>query len=248
MTVPVSVVMAVHNGRRYLREQLDSVLSQLHGEDELIIVDDASTDDSVRLVRTLDSPVIKLFCNPCNIGVMRTFERGLRLARHPVIFLCDQDDVWLPGKREAYAAEFERDQRVSIVISDAEVIDAEGRLLSSSFMTTLRGGFDGSVLGTLWRNRYLGCAMALRRSLLPAVLPMPPRVPQHDMWIGALGRMFGRVVYLPTPYQRYRRHGTNASPLGSDPWRRVKWRAAMSAHLLGRALTAGLRLHVNTNT
>lgn len=247
MTVSVSVVMAVHNGCRYLAEQIESVLSQLHGEDELIIVDDASTDDSARFVRGLDSPIIKLFCNPRNIGVMRTFERALRLARHPVIFLCDQDDVWLPGKRDAYVAEFERDPRISIVISDAEVIDAEGGLVSSSFMTTHRHGFDGSVLGTLWRNRYLGCAMALRRSLLPTALPIPPRVPQHDMWIGALGSMFGRVVYLPTPYLRYRRHGRNFSPSGSDPWRRITWRAVLGTHLLGRALTAGLGLHTNTN-
>lgn len=248
MTVPVSVVMAVYNGSRYLSEQLESVLSQLGTEDELIIVDDASTDDSARLLHGLDSPVIKLFSNPCNIGVLRTFERALRLASNPIIFLCDQDDVWLPGKRDAYVAEFERDPRVNIVISDAEVIDAEGRLISSSFMTTHRGGFNGSVVGTVWRNRYLGCAMALRLSLLPVVLPMPRCVPQHDMWIGALGRMFGTVVYLPTPYQRYRRHDTNASPSGADTWRRIKWRATLSAHLFGRMLTTGLGFRANTNS
>jgi glycosyltransferase involved in cell wall biosynthesis len=247
MSMPVSVVMAVYNGRKYLVEQIESVLNQLEAEDELVVVDDASSDGSATFVRELNSPRIRLYVNPQNIGVLRTFERALRLARHDLIFLCDQDDIWLPGKRTAYVNAFENDSEVCIVISDAELIDGSGNLLSKSYMTSCRGGFDGSLLGTLWRNRYLGCAMAVRGSLLRIALPIPIRAPMHDMWLGALGRMFGRITYLSRPYQRYRRHGGNASPLGSDSWRRIVWwRLSLLELLLRRKLAVTLGWHKNS--
>src|ERR1700716_1223777 len=99
MSPPVSVVMAVYNGRKYLAEQLESVLAQLDEADELVIVDDASSDGSAAFVRELNSPRIRLFVNARNTGVIGTFDRALRLARHELVFLSDQDDIWLPGKK-----------------------------------------------------------------------------------------------------------------------------------------------------
>jgi glycosyltransferase involved in cell wall biosynthesis len=249
MSTPVSVVMAVYNGRKYLVEQLDSVLTQLDEADELVIVDDASTDGSAKLINDLQSPRIRLVVNERNRGVIRTFERALRLARHDIVFLCDQDDIWLPGKKDAFVAAFNADPRVNVVISDAELIDGSGKLLSNSYMTSGRGGFDGSVLGTLWRNRYLGCAMAVRGSLLRIALPIPVQAPMHDMWLGALGRMSGRIVYLSRPYQQYRRHGGNASPLGSNSWRRMlAWRWSLLQLLLRRGLAVLFGLHRNSTS
>jgi glycosyltransferase involved in cell wall biosynthesis len=118
---PVSVVMAVYNGRQFLAEQICSVMSQLKPDDELIIVDDASTDDSLKIVDSLSAPNVNLVINPTNVGVSRTFQRGLLLARHEIIFLCDQDDVWLPGKRDACVAEFVKDERVIVVVTDSDV-------------------------------------------------------------------------------------------------------------------------------
>jgi hypothetical protein len=180
--------------------------------------------------------------------VIGTFQRGLQLAQCPIVFLCDQDDVWLPGKRTAYVAAFEGDPKVSVVISDAEMIDGHGQLIEESYMT-FRGGFNPSVPGTLLRNRYLGCAMALRSTLLKVALPMPVHVPMHDMWLGALGRLFGRVIYMSRPYQRHRRHGGNASPLGSGSWRRMlSWRLVLAVELSRRALAVSLGLHKSTTS
>src|SRR5271167_3106635 len=183
MSVPVSVVMTVYNGRRFLRAQVKSILSQLEANDELVVVDDASTDNSVELLTSLNSSQIRIFLNTENQGIKRSFERGLRLAREEFIFLSDQDDIWLPGKRSAFVAQFERNRSTLVVISDAEVINGEGEIISKSFMA-FRDGFRGGVVANLWRNRYLGCAMAVRRSLLSVALPIPHRVPMHDMWLG----------------------------------------------------------------
>jgi colanic acid biosynthesis glycosyl transferase WcaI len=238
MSTNISVVMAVYNGHRYLLEQLRSVLAQLEEGDELIVIDDASSDDSADIVRQLAAPAIRLFTNPRNLGVVKSFERGLGLARQPFVFLCDQDDVWLPGKRAAYVAAFLQDPTISVVVSDAQLIDGDGGLVADSYMTTVRGGFDGSLLGTVVRNRFLGCVMAVRRDLLKVALPIPRGVPMHDMWLGMLGGMFGTVRYLPQPYLQYRRHGRNVSPLSSvaSVYRMLMWRVNLTVAVGRRAL------------
>lgn len=238
----VSVVMATYNGKPYLAEQLRSVLAQLLPGDELIIVDDGSLDGSLELIDGLASPLVRCVRNAQNLGVLATFERGLLLSSKDIVFLCDQDDVWLPGKRDAVVRVFENDPRLWVVISDAELIDACGQLTEPSFMAT-RGGFRGGLGQTLMSNRYLGCAMALRRELLCVALPIPRQVPMHDMWFGALASMLGNVHYISRPLIQYRRHGGNASPaISQNCLRMLRWRTdlmlalvvRLSAWMLGR--------------
>jgi glycosyltransferase involved in cell wall biosynthesis len=238
MSAPVSVVMALYNGRTYLREQIESVLLQLQPGDELIIVDDASTDGSAAIVQEFASSIVQLVSNEANLGVIRTFGRGLALARNPIVFLSDQDDVWLPGKREAFVEAFSCDPQVSVVMSDAEVIAGDGTLLAHSFMEWRRGRFRGGVWATLHKNHYLGCAMAVHRNLLKLALPIPQGVPMHDMWLGIMGAASGRVVYLPTPYLRHRRHDRNTSPSSSRSWHQMLWwRLILAFEFLRRIAT-----------
>jgi len=220
-----------------LLAQVTSVLSQLLSNDELLIIDDASTDESVAMLKALNSAQVKVYRNSENQGVIGSFERGLRLARNEIIFLCDQDDIWLAGKRAAFVAEFEREPSTLVVISDAQVIDDEGGVIATSFMT-VRRGFKSGVIATLWRNRYLGCSMAIRRSLLKIALPIPREVPMHDMWLGVLGRLAGGVSYLSTPYLQYRRHRANSTPLRSQyRWRNlIRWRFGLLRALIVRVV------------
>ena len=247
MSVPVSVVMSVYNGRKYLLPQVESILRQLETGDELIVVDDASTDDSVALLRKRKSPFIRIYSNAQNQGVIRSFERGLGLAREDIIFLCDQDDIWLAGKRAAFVAAFERNRAALVVISDAQVIDAEGNVVAESFMA-VRRGFKSGVMATLWRSRYLGCAMALRRSLLALALPIPRVVPMQDMWLGVIGRIRGGVVYIDAPYLQYRRHGMNITPLRSQlNWRSMAtWRIALLVAVIQRIAAWTWRSNLHT--
>jgi glycosyltransferase involved in cell wall biosynthesis len=230
----ISVVMATFNGCRFLPVQIASVLSQLAPEDELVVIDDASSDDTVAWLLALNDSRVNVYSNPSNLGVLSSFERGLSLARHPIVFLCDQDDVWLPGKRAAFVAAFEADPQTLVVVSDAELIDGNGAVMAPSFMAT-RGGFRGSVWSTLVRNRYLGCAMALRREVLDVALPIPRLVPMHDMWLGAVGALLGKVHYIAAPMMQYRRHGSNVSPDSSQGMSQMlRWRLALLAALVSR--------------
>jgi len=225
--------MATCNGARYLREQVDSILLQLGPADELVVVDDGSRDDSVAMLLALGHKRIRLHCNDRNLGPIRSFERALGLANGEVVFLADQDDVWLPGKGKAMLAALDD---AELVISDCRVVDESLGELHPSFFARQRSG--PGLLRNLARNSYLGCCMALRRELLRFALPFPARVPMHDWWLGLVGQAFGRVVFLAQPLLLYRRHGANASTTArasTAPWStRIRWRLRLAWALVAR--------------
>lgn len=231
--------MATYNGLGHLDEQLDSLLGALASGDELVVVDDASTDGTWERLRQLGDTRVRLHRNPANLGVRASFERALALAQFDVILLADQDDVWERDKRDRLLEPFLADAGVMVAISDASLIDGSGRRFADSFMAT-RGGFDGSLAGTLVRSRFLGCAMAVRRDVLGLALPIPARAPMHDMWLGVVGGVLGRVVYVDAPLLRYRRHGGNVSPARSPSrLQALRWR-------IGLVVALALRLAVRT--
>ena len=96
----VSVCMATYNGATYVGEQLRSILDELDDQDEVIVVDDASSDATVDVINALDDPRVRVHLQPRNRGYVRTFERAMGLATGDVVMLADQDDVWVAGRRK----------------------------------------------------------------------------------------------------------------------------------------------------
>jgi glycosyltransferase involved in cell wall biosynthesis len=198
---PVSVCLASRNGELYIEAQIHSVLVQLQPRDELIISDDASTDHTIELVKKLADPRVQILQNTRPLGVIKNFENALSNAKHNYIFLCDQDDIWLPGKVDKCLTALEG---AELVVTDCQVVDTELRTMHPSFFS-LRGSRPG-IVSNLWKNSYLGCCMAFRKSVLQQALPIPSRVPMHDMWLGLVAQTRGPVVFLPEILSLYRRH------------------------------------------
>ena len=204
-----SVAMASYNGARYIEEQLQSVLSQLGEQDEVVVSDDGSTDGTRQLLEALagrDSRV-RVLDGP-RAGVVRNFENALAAVTGEIVFLCDQDDVWRPDKVEAVCAAFE-DPAVWLVMHDARVTDDTLRPVADSFFA-LHGSRAGYAR-TLWRKAYIGCCMAFRRELLQLALPFPDGIPMHDQWLGMLADRQGGVRLLAHPLIDYRRHAGTAT-------------------------------------
>lgn len=243
MDARVSVCMAVHNGAKYLIPQLQSILAQLGTADEVVIVDDASHDDSVALLRALVDQRVRVFRNDENLGVLPTFERALRLAHGEILFLSDQDDLWLPGKVRTMMEVFASHPEVTLIASDARIIDGSDSVVADSFFAR-RGRFAAGVLHNLFKNKYLGCTLAFRRSMLERFLPIPPDVPMHDMWFGIINAMFGKTHYIDQPLVAYRRHAANASPaVRASLLQGLVWRWGLIRNLAARVtrLTLGRR-------
>src|SRR5688500_7950774 len=96
-SVRVSVCMATFNGARFIEAQVESILRELRPGDELVVSDDRSTDATMEKIRNFADPRVRMLVSP-EAGLVRNFENALRHARGHYVFLCDQDDVWLPGK------------------------------------------------------------------------------------------------------------------------------------------------------
>jgi glycosyltransferase involved in cell wall biosynthesis len=236
----VSVCMTVYNGDKYLRQQIESVICELQDDDELLIYDDLSTDMTAKIVAEFASDKrIKYRKNPDKLGVVKNFERALQNAQGEYIFLCDQDDVWLPGKVQICV---EALKSHLLVVTDCVVVNQELEILYPSFFELRRSG--AGVLKNIWKNTYLGCCMAFRRELLETGLPIPRNMPMHDMWLGLIAEVSGNVLFIDEKFLLYRRHETTASPTagvsGFSVFKQCKLRLILIFNLLRRVLETKL--------
>lgn len=230
----ISVCMATYNGEKYLLQQLASILTQLAAGDEVIVVDDCSSDSTVKLLQEASDPRIKLHRNSTNKGVFKSFEYAINLSSGDIVFLSDQDDLWLPDKVVKIIRTFELMSEVTMVATDANVIDANGQVKSASFFAG-RGPFKPGLLATIVKNKYLGCTLAFRSSLKNVLLPIPADVPMHDIWFGALNAVYGKTYFIDEPLISYRRHDNNVSPERSSNFRtRLLWRYLLIKNLYQR--------------
>jgi glycosyltransferase involved in cell wall biosynthesis len=207
----ISVCMATYNGAAYIERQLRSILCQLAQADEVILVDDGSSDATLDVVKGIGDARIKIFRNDFNEGIIRTFERSLRQASGDIIYLSDQDDIWYPGKVRRFMEVFDGRPDVTLVLSDAKIINDADEDVAESYLET-RGGFSSGIWHNIVKNKYLGCTMAFRRSMMDIVLPIPQDVPMHDVWIGCVNSIYGKTHLLNLPLMAYRRHQYNATP------------------------------------
>lgn len=201
--------MACYNGELFIEQQISSILSQLGIYDELIVSDDGSSDATFRIVQSFADRRIRLVTNPNPASPARNFEHALRHARGSLIFLADQDDIWEQNKLAIQAGLLER---FDLVVSDCCLIDAAGTQLAESFFAQLGSG--PGFLKNLYKNSFLGCCMAFRRSILEKALPFPSAIAMHDIWIGLTAELCGTTYFCPEKLVRYRRHNATASTAG----------------------------------
>jgi glycosyltransferase involved in cell wall biosynthesis len=198
--------MATKDGARYLAEQLDSILSQLTSNDELIISDDASTDDTISIIQSYNDIRIKLLCNHSSKGIPKNFEESLKASKGDFIFLTDQDDVWVSTKMETMLRQL---AKYDLVISDCVIVDDQLKIKTDSFFSWNNSG--KGLIKNIFRNSYMGCCMAFSRSVLNRALPFPKDIPMHDFWIGLIGELYFKVCFTPEILVYHRRHSGNAS-------------------------------------
>ena len=201
--------MATYNGAQYIHRQIASILAQLHSEDELIISDDSSQDGTLAIIRSFEDPRIRLHPGQTFRSPVYNFEHALSEATGEIIFLADQDDVWLAGRVDRA---LEVLKRVHLVACDALLVDRGEQPLHSTLSSIYP--FQTGLIRNFVRNSYTGCCMAFRKEVLAAALPFPARLPWHDWWIGLLAEALFSTTFLREPLLLYRRHETNASPTG----------------------------------
>lgn len=204
----ISVCMATYNGEKYIRVQMDSILQQLGEGDELIISDDLSSDKTVEIIKSYKDKRIKLYIHGDNHGFVRNFENALVHADGDIIFLSDQDDIWMPDKVKVTIAAL---ANCYFTVFDCITINENEQVISQSRIK------DYNIKTGFWRlmikTRYLGCCMAFRRNVLDAALPFPDNayLMKHDLWLAAVAECYFKTSLIDKTLIKYRRHGGNVS-------------------------------------
>lgn len=206
----ISVCMATYNGGQYIRQQIESILPQLSQNDELIISDDSSTDNTILVIESFQDKRIKLFKDQKFRNPITNFENALNQAKGEIIFLSDQDDIWNEDKVNKMVTAL---GSADMVVCDCSFINDEGKVLLDSYFDLVKS--SPGVLRNLKKNTYFGCCMAFRKEILQKALPFPKDIPMHDIWLGFVSDLLYKSVFLKEPLTYYRKHSNNAS-IASD--------------------------------
>lgn len=229
----ISVCIATYNGEKYIKEQLLSILKQLSDDDEVIVSDDGSKDNTLQVISSLEDKRLKVFHNEGRHGVVPNFENALRHVNGDYVFLSDQDDIWADNKVEVCLKYL---QKYDLVVHNLLMMDGEGNVSSDDFFSNhhSKAGFWNN----LKHNSFMGSCLAFRGDVLHYVLPLPRHVLWHDMWIGLMVEKKGRTIFVDEKLMYYRRHGGNASTTSCKSafshWFQLKYRIQMLWYSLWR--------------
>ncbi|MBS1509644.1 MAG: glycosyltransferase family 2 protein [Bacteroidetes bacterium] len=216
----VSVAMATYNGERFIARQLESIINQTHTNIEIVITDDASADNTVAIIKNYQQqyPFIKLFVNPVNSGVTKTFEHSFRQCTGAFIAISDQDDIWELNKIEILLQQLGNEDAI---YSNSALIDHNGASLHKEFksLMNLQSYYDGAPF--LMGNCVPGHTILMRADFLKNILPLPAEV-MFDRWISFCAAANNGIKYVDMPLVQYRQHDNNTVGVGKSKNRKQR--------------------------
>ena len=207
----ISVALVTYNSEKYLKEQIDTILLNLGPNDEIVVSDDGSVDSTLEILNSYAASDSRFKIHQIeHSGCNRNYENAIQRCSGDIIFLSDDDNVWLDGKVDTAKKVFEADPEVGFIMHDCEVCDASLVTIASSYFK-LRNARPG-----LWRNimkvSYGGSLIAFRKDLLRHILPFPKKMPVfYDEWIGTMASKHSKVVFIPEVLSKWRRHSGSQS-------------------------------------
>lgn len=225
----ISIALCTYNGAKYLQEQLDSFAAQTRLPDELVVCDDASSDDTNLLLKSFAKAApfdVRIFVNRKNLGSSKNFEQAIEKCSGDIIALSDQDDVWLPEKLESIASAFRSQLDAGLVFTDAIVTDEHlkptgWKLWDMTFRRRDRRRFiKGEAVDVLLEyNVVTGATMAFRSHFRDQLLPIPELTDfMHDGWISLVIATRSRLHFVPESLIHYRQHSHQQLSAGLSKW------------------------------
>ena len=217
MKITVTVLLAVYNGEKYLKEQIESILNQTLKDIKIVIHDDGSTDSSAQIIEfyRLKYPNIISCLNGGSTGsAKKNFAYLLESCDDDYIMFCDQDDVWLHEKAEKTLCAMQTAENGGktpvLVHSDLKVVDSNLNVISNSFFEFQRLYQDNITTARLLVQNYVtGCTVMINRALKQKCAAIPDDCIMHDWWLALTAQLFGKIVCINEPTMLYRQHSDN---------------------------------------
>lgn len=257
----VSVALCTHNGARFIETQVRSILNQTVRPQQLVLSDDDSADATVQLVTDLveehreQHPLeFVVFRNAPALGVARNFEQAILACDKDLVVLSDQDDVWASERLAEVTARFASEPELSLLHSDARLVDAQGAALGATLFDSLGVSFwereteqsADALRVLLRRNIVTGATTVVRRGLAARAMPIPEGW-IHDEWLAVVAAVVGRIGIEVGQLVDYRQHDTNEIGAGKLSFRKklgklTEPRADRNSTLLLRSQQLATRL------
>jgi glycosyltransferase involved in cell wall biosynthesis len=211
----ITAAVAAYNAERWIEEALEAILGQTRPPDEVVVVDDGSTDGTARVLDRF-ADVIRVVSRP-NGGCPAAFNSAFREARCDFVAMCGADDVWEPQKLEWQNETLAAHPEIDVLFGNAHVIgDIRPAGLTDDIHTDgiPAGLLNGAMLGdTLYRGNFM-CApsIVIRRALFERLGPFIENygADDYEYWMRCL-RNGASFFYDPRPMLSYRRHESNLS-------------------------------------
>lgn len=213
----VTILLAVYNGEKYLKEQIESLLNQSFSDINIIIRDDGSSDNSVSIINDFcQKHPEKISCISGNStgSAKKNFATLLDACDDEYIMFCDQDDVWHHDKVEQtlkvmQRAEAENKELPILVHTDLAVADERLNVISNSFFDFQKISFVMSLPQLLVQNNVTGCTVMINRALKQKCGAIPNECIMHDWWLALVAEAFGKIDCISKATIYYRQHGGN---------------------------------------
>jgi len=208
----ISFIVPCYNYARFLPECVESILKLDGGfEWELLLIDDASTDNTQDVIRSFSDPRIRIISHPVNLGHAPTMNEGLRTARGEFIARIDPDDRYRPGFLTAVMGNFEAFPEVGLVYGDVALINEQGQV-TVGCCDREHGGrdFKGNELVRLLEHNFI-CAPSViaRRSAWLEAAPVPEHLVFNDWYFTVMMAREHEFYYVDEVIAEYRVHGAN---------------------------------------
>ena len=196
----ISVIIPASKEGEYIEEAIRSVLCQLSFEDEIIVTDENPGCAAGRVAKRLAAEDSRVVYAEGKTGKTENMINGIRYAKGDRIFICSQNDVWLPDKIKRVGEAF--DEGADLVMHNAYITDEALNIREYSYFS--KYSCKRGVIPNLAENTFYGPLMAFDRRMLKHIMPVPRHIPEYDCWIGIICRFFGKVrlVDLPLCYHR----------------------------------------------
>lgn len=209
----VQILMSTYNGAQFLKEQLDSLLSQTYGNLEILIRDDGSKDATCDILKEYEKkhPNIQVYLEE-NVGVTKSFFELLKKSDADYVAFSDQDDVWLKEKVEKAVEKLRGIKEPALYCSNKILVDTNLRIIAENNHKKLIPGFENAVVECI----CTGCTSMMNRALADNLKQhIPERAILHDWWCYLAASYLGKVIFDDNAYIWYRQHGGNV--IGASP-------------------------------
>jgi len=217
----MEILLATYNGEKFIREQLDSLFQQTFSDFKILIRDDGSTDNTLKIIEEylekFPTKITLIKDNKKNVGATQNFGILLEKSDADYIFFCDQDDIWLNNKMEISLQKMQAIEKGNIatpclIFSDMKSMDEAGNITANSVWQQLHLHPKYFTLNRLLvQNIPHGCTMLINRAMRNLATPIPKEAMLHDHWIALLAASSGKFDFIAEPTLLLRNHTQNVT-------------------------------------